>query len=747
MPKYVEIAVPISLAGTFHYSVPDGLDIHPGSAVMAPFGPRRVTGYAVSFIGEEEVLRIMPARKVRSILGADKRNPGLPETMLPLAKWLAHECVAGLGETIETMIPAAVRRGVSEQEELWVSAAVPRSKLPELVPELARKARKQAAVVELLAESVDDALPLGVVARESGAGRASIKALAAKGVLQISRRPVDDPLMLAPPDTTPPPTLTGEQREALDRILAARARPGTAVLLEGITGSGKTEVYLRAIAEVVKSGRQAVVLVPEISLTPQTVERFRGRFSRIAVLHSQLTDGQRAAHYRAIREGLADVVVGARSAVFAPVPRLGIIVMDEEHENSYKEDTSPRYHARAVAIKRAELEGAVVVLGSATPSLESTSAALGGVYSYARLTTRPAGGALPAVEIVDMREETAASKRFVLISRRLARAASDALARGRQVLLFLNRRGFSTQLYCPVCGEVVSCNRCDIPMTYHKMRGKLLCHYCEHTEAPPADCPECSAKQLLYLGTGTERLEEEIAASLPEARIARLDSDVMRKRGAYFEVLSAFRSGGVNVLVGTQVIAKGLDVPGVSLVGVINADVALALGDFRAGERTAQLLCQVAGRAGRRTAEGRVIIQTMNPRNPAVLAAVRHAYHEYAAAEIEDRRQWGYPPATRIARILAQSEDHAAARAALDAIRDAILEQHRNIWEAGKSSFELAGPAPCVHEKVRGRFRFHLLVKSVDGNALPAALWEVSTRFRTKKGVHVTVDVDPQNML
>ena len=746
--RYAEVAVPIPLVEAFHYSVPKSVNIEVGAAVKVPVGVRAVTGYVLSFPPPERVSEETPLSRVREIHGIDERNPGLPSRMIPLARWIASRYVAGLGETIETMIPAAARRGASEQEETWVVPLLTRVELTRAIPEITKRARKQAAVVEVMAESVDEALPLGVVLREAAAGREAVSGLVKKGVIRLEKRRVEDEMSLAPPDKTPPPKLTGEQGVALKAVLDGSRSPGTTVLIEGITGSGKTEVYLRAISELVSKGKQAIVLVPEISLTPQTVERFRGRFSKVAILHSQLTDGQRAAHYMAIREGRADVVIGARSAVFAPLPRLGIIVIDEEHENSFKEDTSPRYHAREVAIKRGEVEGAVVVLGSATPSIESLHAARTGKYAYARLTTRPAGGALPPVEIVDMRAEIASRKRYVFISRRLADCAEEVLKAGKQVLLFLNRRGFSTQLYCPICGGVLMCSRCDIPMTYHKNRGKLLCHYCERVEPPPTNCPQCGAAQLLYLGTGTERLEAEMTASLPDARIARLDSDVMEKRGAYFEILSDFRSGEVNVLIGTQVVAKGLDIPGVSLVGVINADVALTMADFRAGERTAQLLCQVAGRAGRRNAEGRVIIQTMSPSNPAVAAAVGHGYHDYAVREIEDRLKWGYPPGRSIARIISQAEDPAAARESLNKIRDALGGNKGSLFaDANKPDVEILGPAPCVRERIRNMYRFHLLLKAREQSQISDAVASIISLLKGGKKAHVTIDVDPLNML
>lgn len=745
MQRFAEIAIPIPLGGTFYYSIGSEPAVEPGCAVQVPFGARVTTGYVVSVCGREEVEAEVPLAKIRRVIGSHPHNPGVPKKMVELARWIAAEYIAGLGESIETMIPAAVRHGRGCRHETWVTPAVSRHRLLEEIPALLKRAPKQSAVLELMSESLDEALVLSVVQRESGAGKSSIMALVDKGLLKTFRRQDEDPAMPAAASHAPVPTLTDEQEGALKAVLAARGKAKPVVLLEGITGSGKTEVYIRAAEGMLNDNRQSIIIVPEISLTPQTIERFRARFRRVAVLHSQLTDGQRAEQYKAIRDGRADIVVGARSAVFAPVPRLGLVAIDEEHETSYKEDTSPRYHARDVAIKRAQLEKGTVILGSATPALESISASLAGEYGYARLTKRPTGGNLPHVEIVDMREEVAARKKYVFVSRRLSAAVTDTLAGGKQVLLLLNRRGFSTQLYCPQCGNVVLCEHCDIPMTYHRSTSKLLCHYCEHTVPPPNRCPTCGGDRLLYLGTGTERLEEEIRSAAPNATLARLDSDIMKKRGAYFDILSAFRSGDIQILVGTQIIAKGLDIPGVSLVGVINADSALNMADFRAGERTAQLLCQVAGRAGRINREGRVIIQSTNAPSAAITSAVGHRYHEYALAELENRRKWKYPPATKLARIVSTGDTGQAAKAALTRLKRFLVDKAGSLFAS--PDVGILGPAPCVRDKVRNKHRYHMLLRCEQAGTLQKALYSLVPLLKKGRETHLTVDVDPYNML
>ena len=531
-----------------------------------------------------------------------------------------------------------------------------------------------------------------------------------------------------------------DQKAALDRILPlVDGGAFQVILLHGVTGSGKTEVYLQAIRRAVDNRRQAIVLVPEISLTPQTVRRFRSRFQRVAVLHSNLTSSERRSQWRRIRDGKADVVVGARSAVFAPLPSLGLIVVDEEHENSFKQDSTPRYHARDVGIWRARQENALVILGSATPSLETVHNARTGKYLRLNLPKRVQGLSLPRVDIVNMREALAEAKHSVILSRRLRVAAQSALEKGEQVILFLNRRGFATSLQCRHCGFVLKCYQCDVALTYHSTVDVARCHYCLHEVASPQDCPRCGQPGFKQRGLGTQRVEEHIRKVFPDYVMARMDSDSMRGRGRHGQVLDKFRSGETQILLGTQMIAKGLDFPRVTVVGVLNADGSLNLPDFRAAERTFQLLAQVAGRAGRSHRGGRVFVQTFSPEHECIRAAAAQDLDRFAEAELRLREEFQYPPFTRLARIICEAKNPQHAERQAGAIADAI-----GASEAA-ARITVLGPAPATIGLLRGKHRWHLCLKAPNSSTLHQALAAVD---RTGgKGVQVIVDVDPMSML
>ena len=505
---------------------------------------------------------------------------------------------------------------------------------------------KQQEVLKTLAASEKPLTP-GELERAARCTSGPITALRRKGLIRSQSGRI---ATLRPQDPLPVRekhlVLNPDQQKALGTILdAMNSREHRTVLLHGVTGSGKTEVYIQAIQEVIHFGRQAIVLVPEISLTPQTVERFRQRFGEVAVLHSHLSDAERHVSWQQIAKGTASVIVGARSAVFAPTPNLGLIVLDEEHESSFKQESVPRYHARDVAIARAEAERIPLVLGSATPSLESWHRAKTGEYTLVEMPRRVLDRPLPAVGTIDLRgERVSGTLSRGAISRPLALAIKAALDDGGQVILLLNRRGFSTHIQCPACGFVVRCPECDIALTHHRVKEIAMCHYCDHEVPAPRACPSCDFAGIRYSGLGIQRLEAEVRARFPNVLSLRMDTDAMQSHGSHQRALDAFRSGKVRILLGTQMIAKGLDFPNVTLVGVINADTALHLPDFRAAERTFQLVTQVAGRTGRGPKGGRVLVQTFSPDHPAIQAAVRHDYAAFAAGELPMRRMLRYPP-------------------------------------------------------------------------------------------------------
>src|SRR3954452_352151 len=499
-------------------------------------------------------------------------------------------------------------------------------------------------------------MPAADLLRQSSLDNQTLRALAKRGLIElraegVQRDPHADEQFLPTTNLI----LNPEQTAALAAVEEALVSPETArpLLLHGVTGSGKTEIYLQAIRSALARGKTAIVLVPEISLTPQTVERFKSRFAEtqetVAVLHSHLSEGERHDEWHKINAGRARIVVGARSAVFAPLENLGLIVVDEEHETSYKQEDAPRYHARDVAVVRAKLEGCVVLLGTATPSLESYHNAMQGKYRLLKLTQRVDDCQMPLMRIVDLRLERRKEKNNQVLSEEPRAAITARLEKPEQTILFLNRRGFSTSLLCSNCGEARDCPNCSVALTFHRSMARLSCHLCGHTAAVPKKCPACSQDALIYAGFGTEKVEANVAHLFPDAVVRRMDADSMTRKDAYREALQSFRSGKIDILVGTQMIAKGLHFPNVTLVGIINADLALHMPDFRAGERTFQLLTQVAGRAGRGDIEGEVVVQAFTPFHPAIQFARRHDFKGYYDQEIDSRAQLRYPPFSRVA--------------------------------------------------------------------------------------------------
>ena len=559
-----------------------------------------------------------------------------------------------------------------------------------------------------------------------------------RGKVSMRPRIKEEPREVVEP--TKPHKPNREQEEALGNIKKCiNEKKHKVFLLHGITGSGKTEIYLEAAREVVKKGRSAVMLVPEIALTPQTVERFVSRFGKkVAVFHSRMLQSAKFAEWNRIKSGEARIVVGPRSAVFSPFEDPGIFIVDEEHEPSYKQEDVPRYHARDVAIERARAVSAPVILGSATPSLESYFKATSGEYRLVELTQRIKEKELPRVKLVDMRMEFDTRTGKKVISHVMAEALMKDIAKEQQALIFLNRRGFSTFVICRKCGHVIECPKCDSPMVFHSGKKELICHYCNRRTAPPKICPSCEEDYLMYKGTGTQKVEEELGRILPGARIARMDSDTMSKRGSHEKLLRGFKEHKIDIIVGTQMIAKGLDFPKVTQVGVISADANLNLPDFRSGERTFNLITQVAGRAGRGDLGGEVIVQTFTPENYAINLAAKHDYSGFYLKEIESRRQLLFPPFVSLAKITLRG------RKEENVIKS--TERLAKLLRKKTPGLGIIGPAPSPMPRLRGYYRWNILVKAKDRGEVVKALRKALKGFRKGTGVYMAVDVDPMSM-
>ena len=635
--------------------------------------------------------------------------------------------------------------GVSIRTETWLRLIEDRVPASDALATLQRRAPKQAAVyLDLLHGEAERAAT--DLYRKHGVTGAALAGLAKKGLVERFEREIyRSPDFDAGTHAAEKLSLNSDQQDSFEAIVEAlEARRFQSFLLRGITGSGKTEVYLQAIESVLGLGRDAIILVPEISLTPQTVGRFYARFQEdIAVLHSGLSLGERYDEWRRAQRGEVRIVVGARSAIFAPLPDVGIIVVDEEHDHSYKQGDTPRYHARDVAIMRAKLNNAVCVLGSATPSIESYHNSEQGKSVRLALLRRATAAALPEVKLVDMRLETQESSGQVILSQTLEQAVRARVGRGEQVILLLNRRGFAPFVLCPQCGWVASCENCNVSLTYHREGGILRCHYCDAQRPKPVICDQCDFNPLLYLGTGTQKAEEYLLRAFSGARVQRMDADTTAGKGGHAKILGRFGAGETDILIGTQMLAKGHDYPGVTLVGVINADAGLCMPDFRAAEQTFQLLTQVAGRAGRGGLAGEVIIQTFRPKHYAVEAAAQHDYPGFYAREIEHRRSAGYPPFRRMASLSIECEDPLLAE------RHAVL-LHRvlraQIEALGFRGVEVLGPSPAAIKRVKKKYRWRLAALSRSAkrlNQLTRATRDAFQKQRRSSKVQLKVDLDP----
>jgi len=732
--RFADVALNLPLHRTFHYSVPERLrgEIAVGKRVEVPFRSLTLVGYCVGFVERPEVA------EVKEILEVVDAEPLVDERLLKLARWMAEYYCAGLGEALETVLPAAVRHDAHGRRVRIVELAMPPDEAAGLAVRIRRREKAKARILETLRLGQGELTPYEL-AQAAGVSICTIDKAAEQGYIRYVLREVSDPFTVEVARTAPP-ELTEEQREAL-ALIEKRIDEGAfrTILIHGVTGSGKTELYLRACERVVKNGKQAIVLVPEISLTPQTIARFKARFERLAVLHSRLSPGQRHAQWQSIRRGEVQVIVGARSALFAPTPATGLIVVDEEHETSYKQDASPRYHARDLAVVRGELEGIVVLLGSATPSLESFHNARTGKYDLVCLTRRIEERAMPSVSIVDMSAEC--RRGYHPISTPLKEAAGRALRLGEQVILFQNRRGFSPYVQCLQCGYTFKCTTCDVALTLHKKSQRLQCHYCHRDFAVPEKCPDCQGRRLWNRGAGTERVEEAIEDAFGAFPIARMDSDTMTTREAYEKVLGDFAERKIRVLVGTQMIAKGLDFPHVTVVGVISADALLNVPDFRSAERTFQLISQVAGRAGRGERPGQVIVQCFRPGHYSIQFAIAHDYHGFVERELELRQELSYPPYTRLVRVLCEARSAEKAYRKVSQIAEALRE---TAWNHGVQQL---GPAAAPIGRLRTWYRWHLIYKAPSARAVRYIVRTLRPFLSADQRLRVIVDVDPVSML
>lgn len=745
------VVFPEGAAGAFDYSVPEALraTMQPGMRVRVPLGAgnRLAVGYCVGISSRPATTRRL--KEIRELLDS---APLVSAAMLSLTEWMASYYLCPWGRVLEGVVPSGVRTQAGTRQQLVLSltrAAFDPGSRPKLSPQ-------QTRVVEILAQA-SQPLTVEQLMQLAECKESPIQSLRKKGLIEGTYRRSDT---IRPPAhrSTPEPTVTlsDAQTIAVQRIVDTlhRGVHQTFVLL-GVTGSGKTEVYIRAIEEVIRFGRQAIVLVPEISLTPQTRRRFESRFGSVAVLHSHLSDSERHAFWQQIAAGQTQVVVGARSAVFAPVPQLGLIVLDEEHDSSFKQDMIPRYHARDVAHERAAREHVPLVLGSATPSLESWQQALSGHYQLLRMPERAMARPLPTVDTIDLRLESRQHFYRGGISRQLELAMREALQDRGQVILLLNRRGYSTHIQCPACGEAVRCQHCDVALTHHRDDSLAVCHYCDYRIPAPNRCPKCGFEGIRYGGLGTQRLEAEVRARFGDYAIARMDSDTMQKAGSHELTLSQFRQGEIRILLGTQMIAKGLDFPNVTLVGVINADTALHLPDFRAAERTFQLVTQVAGRTGRGVRGGRVLVQTLNPEHPAIRFATEHDFEGFATWELPHREALGYPPFGSVIRLILRSEVEREVLAAAEELGERLRNAPTPTVAPGSHApspadagdVRVLGPAPAPVARLRNQYRFHLLLLGPDGLALRQTVRAATEHWKTHESVQWVVDCDPHDML
>ena len=739
--SYARVIIDRSIHRELDYLIPELLaeKIGIGSRVRVPFREKSALATVVGLLDETDAEGIRP---IEALVGD---RPVLSEKLIELARWMSAYYCCPIEAVMRSLLPQVIRRAeVTWKKQLFVSAA--KEIAPEEIDKLRRRAPRQAELLEAVAK-LQKPIAVADLLRQTSLDNQTLRALEKRGFVTlreeaVERDPHAEDQFIASSDLA----LNPEQAVALRAVEEALAAPEKAkpILLHGVTGSGKTEIYLQAIQSTLARGRTAIVLVPEISLTPQTVERFKSRFAdaqdTVAVLHSHLSEGERHDEWHKIHAGRARIVVGARSAVFAPLENLGLIVVDEEHETSYKQEEAPRYHARDVAVVRAKMEKCVVLLGTATPSLESYHNAVQQKYQLLNLTQRVDNCQMPLMRIVDLRLERRKEKAAAILSEKLRAAITARLEKHEQTILFLNRRGFSTSLLCSNCGEARDCPNCSVALTFHRGAARLTCHLCGHTAAVPKKCPACSQDTLIYAGFGTEKVEANVTQIFPNAIVRRMDADSMSRKDAYRDTLQAFRSGKIDILVGTQMIAKGLHFPNVTLVGIINADLALHMPDFRAGERTFQLLTQVAGRAGRGETPGEVFVQTYTPFSPSIQFARHHDFAGYFEQELEFRERCDFPPFKHAVLITVRSEHEGRSKLSAETLV-------RRLKENLGAEFIVGDATPAPLEKLQGQFRFHILMRGEAIMRLSRLVRETLDKLPLPEDVVASVDVDPYQLL
>lgn len=703
---YAEIIVDIAseqVDRVFTYRVPEGMALLPGMRVRVPFGPREKEGFVIRLKEQADY----DETRIKPVHSALESYPALLPPLMDLAWEIREKAHCPLCEALRLMLPAEMRgERIKVRTEQYVRLLIPKDRIDEAIAAQGRARRRQ-LLLTLLSDG--EAHPMEQLRGMIRDVKEPLQYLLDREMAEVFEKESLRAPYYGEAEPLPDPSLTPEQEEALSELIPALGRPQKPFLLHGVTGSGKTEVYIRLVREALKMGKGAIILVPEIVLTPQMIQWFRSRFGdAMAVLHSRLSPGERFDEWRRIRLGAARIVIGARSAVFAPVENLGAVIVDEEHEQTYLSDRFPQYDAREIAVSRGKREGAAVVLSSATPSVYSYAMARRGDYMLIEMPHRVLNRPLPTVHVVDMREEMRLGNRS-MFSRLLQQKLGECVSRGRQAMLFINRRGYASSVVCRKCGETIHCDRCDVAMTYHSFDRTLRCHYCGAVRPMPAVCPACGSAYIKAMGVGTQKVEEELNRMFPGAGVIRMDLDTTAGKNAHFDLVNRFRAGQAQILLGTQMIAKGLDFPQVTLVGAVMADLTLNFPDYRAAERTFQLLVQVSGRAGRGETPGEVVIQTYKPDHYAIAGAASQDYRAFFAREFQRRKADLYPPFTMMARFLCEARDMETARAAAESIRRQILEEFENTPLFRRVFFIRADEAPIG--RIQDRARAHVLMK------------------------------------